>query len=70
MLNQVRILVGSRTDISLYVTNPALIRVLRINFDDVSDFEYPNSIPKPSSKNRLSLLRADANTLLIVGPLW
>ena len=50
MSNQVRILVGTHTDFSLFVTNPALIRVLRTNFDEVSDFEYPNSIPRPSSK--------------------
>ena len=50
MLDQVRVLLGFYTDLSLFITNPALIRVLRRNFDEVSDFEYPNSIPRPSSK--------------------
>ena len=71
MLDQVRVLVSFHTDFSLFITNPALIRVLRRNFDEVSDFEYPNSIPRSSSKkNRLPLLRAHANTLLMVDPLW
>ena len=52
MPNQVRVLVGSDTDFSLFITNPALIRVLRTNFDEVSDFEYPNSIPRLSSKKQ------------------
>ena len=39
MPNQVRILVGSHTEFSLFVTNPALIRVLRTKINEVSDFE-------------------------------
>ena len=50
MLDQVRVLVSFHTNFSLFITNPALIRVLRRNFDEVSDFEYPNSIPRSSSK--------------------
>ena len=52
MPNQVRILVGAHTDFSLFVTNPTLIRMLRTNFDEVSNFEYQNSIPKPTSKKQ------------------
>ena len=52
MPNQVRILASSHTDFSLFETYPALIRVLRTHFDEVSDFEYPNSIPMPSYKTR------------------
>ena len=40
MPNQVRILASSHTDFSLFETYPALIRVLRTHFDEVSDFEY------------------------------
>ena len=50
MLDQIRVLVGLHTDFSLFITNPALIRLLRKNFDEVSNFEYPNSIPRSSSK--------------------
>ena len=56
MPNQVRISVGSHTDFSLFVTNPALIRVLRTNFDKVSGFEYSDSIDKPSSKKQAILI--------------
>ena len=56
MSNQVRILVGAHTDFSLFVTNPILIRVLRTNFDEVSNFECPNSIPKPTSKKQAILI--------------
>ena len=56
MPNRVRVLVGSHTDFSLFVTNPALIRVLRTNFEEVSDFEYPNSIPRQSSKKQAILM--------------
>ena len=55
MPNQVRILVGSHTDISLFVTNPALTRVLCTNFNVISDFENPTSIPKPLSKKQATL---------------
>ena len=56
MPNQVRILVGSHTDFFLFVTNPALTRVFRTNFHEISDFENPNSIPKPSSKKQAILI--------------
>ena len=56
MPNPVRILVGSHTDFSSFVTNPALIKVLRTNFDEVSDFEYPNSIPRLSSEKQAILI--------------
>ena len=55
MPNQVRVLLDSHAYFSLFVTNPALIRVLRTNFDEVFDFEYPNSIPRPSSKKKAIL---------------
>ena len=61
MPNQVSVLEGSHTDFSLFVTNLALIRVLRTNFDEVSDFEYQNSIKKSSSKNQAILI---ASTLV------
>ena len=56
MPNEVRVLVDSHTDFTLFVTNLALIRVLGTNFDEVSDFEYPNSILRPSSKKQAILI--------------
>ena len=47
---------GSHADFSLFITNPALIRVLRASFDEVSDFHYPNSIPRLSSKKQAILI--------------
>ena len=47
---------GSHTEFSLFVTNPTLIRVLRTNFYEVSNFEFPNSIPRPSSKKQAILI--------------
>ena len=44
------------TDFSLFVTNPALARVLSANSDVVSDYENPNLIPKPSSKKQAILI--------------
>ena len=65
MPNQVRILAGYNTDISLFVTNPALIRVLSTDFDEVSDFEYQNSTPKPSPKKQAILIACRANISLM-----
>ena len=56
MPNQVEVLGGSHTEFSLFITNPALIRVLRTHFYEVSNFEYPNSIPRPSSKKQAILI--------------
>ena len=47
---------GSYPDFSLFLTNPALIRVSRMSFDEVSDLEYPNSIPRPSSQKQAILV--------------
>ena len=69
MPNEVRVLVDSHTDFTLFVTNLALIRVLRTNFDEVSDFDIQTRYSGRHLKSRLSLLRTDANTLLMVGPL-
>ena len=68
MPNQVRVLVGSHTDFSLFITNPALFRVLMTNFDKVSNLNIQIRYLGRHLKNRLYLLRADVNTLLMVEP--
>ena len=70
MPNQGIVLVGSHTDFSLFITNPALIgyegRILM-------KFPILNIQTRYLSchlKSGLSLLHADVNILLMVEPLW
>ena len=69
MPNEVRVLVDSHTDFTLFVTNLALIRVLRRILMKFPTLNIQTRYSGGHLKSRLSLLRTDANTLLMVGPL-